>query len=313
MKAVYRHLFGPVLSRRLGTSLGVDIVPVKTCSYDCVFCEVGKTVGKTVVRRNYAPVAGVIREVRSWLKAGGTAQWITVAGSGEPTLHSGLGALIGKLRRATGMRVALLSNGSLFSDGAVRRDAAKADLVKVSLSAWDDESLRAVNRPDRSLRLARIVDGLKRFRDMFHGVLWVEVILVRGVNDGAANVRRIAEIVRGIRPDQVHLNTVVRPPAYRAARPVPGRLMRRLATLFTPVAEVVEASSSRGADGGEPDVRHVERLLRRRPCTAAEVAMGMGWNMARTAAAMEAMANEGRLQRCRRAARVYYMNSSRGA
>lgn len=310
MKSGYRYLFGPVLSRRLGTSLGIDIIPAKTCSYDCVFCEVGRTTTLTTQRRKYVPVKDVVREVVSWIKGGGKADWITVAGSGEPTLHSGLSGILRSLRAATGMRVALLSNGSLFGSAAVRKAAARADLVKVSLGAWDDKSFLALNQPAPGLGLGRVVDGLRKFRADFKGELWVEVVLVKGVNDIVRDVRRIAALVKSIHPDEIHLNTVTRPPACRGAAPADERAMRRLVRWFGPSARIIAHTHRTTHAGGDPDRAALMRLLRRRPCTTAEIAVGMAWDRAATVSMVEDMVRKGILRRQSRSGFDYYVAST---
>lgn len=164
MPPPFTYLFGPVPSRRLGRSLGVDLTPRKTCTFDCVFCQLGPTTHKTVQRQAYVPTAAVIAELTQWLHAGGTADYITLAGSGEPTLHADFGAIIQFLRAATTIPVALLTNGSLLGDPAVRAAAAQANVVKASLSAWDQPSFASINRPHAALTCAAVVEGLRQFR-----------------------------------------------------------------------------------------------------------------------------------------------------
>lgn len=174
MNDKYKYLFGPVPSRRLGRSLGVDLTPFKTCSLDCVFCQLGCTTHKTIQRSEYVPVADVQSDIEAWLQTGVKADYITFAGSGEPTLHSGLGEILGFIKEKTPIPTALLSNGTLFSNSEVRSAAQKADLVKLSLSAWDQASFEQVNRPHPDLKFKEVLEGYKVFRDEFKGRLWVE-------------------------------------------------------------------------------------------------------------------------------------------
>jgi wyosine [tRNA(Phe)-imidazoG37] synthetase (radical SAM superfamily)/predicted Fe-Mo cluster-binding NifX family protein len=222
-----RYVFGPVPSRRLGRSLGVDLVPFKTCTYDCVYCQLGHTTFKTAQRRAWVPVHKVLAEVRAAL--GSEPEWITLAGSGEPTLHCGLGAVIKGIKQLTSTPVAVLTNGSLFWQPQVRDDLAAADLVMPSLDAPDAALFRRVNRPHHAIGFGRMVDGLGRFRRKFRGLYWLEVFLLDGVTSSDADVERLAALADGIAPDLVQLNTVARPPAEPTAAGVPAQTLERLA------------------------------------------------------------------------------------
>lgn len=236
---MYRYLFGPVPSRRLGRSLGVDLVPLKTCSFDCVFCEVGVTTAHTIERREYVPVSDVIREFDTWLTSGGTADYITFAGSGEPTLHSGIGDVIELMRVRTSTRIALLTNSSLLHLPEVRSAVLGVDLIKASLSVCDNTLLQSVNRPSSGLDVEKIIYGITELRKEFQGELWIEVFLLAGVNDDPVAVGKLAEILRDIGPDKIQLNTVVRPPAEAFAKPVAVEVLETFAKLFEPVAEIM--------------------------------------------------------------------------
>lgn len=245
----YKHIFGPVESRRLGRSLGVDLVPRKVCCFNCVFCQVGRTTDLVVERREYVPVAEVISEFESWLEEDGRADHVTMAGSGEPTLHSRFGEMIQAVRDRCPARPVLLSNGSLFHMPEVREGARGAAIVKASLSAWDQASFESVNRPHRGLEFDLLVRGLREFRGEFGGQFWLEVVAVGGLNDTMEGMQRIAALANGIGADRIHLNTVVHPPAEDSARAVPADRLREFAALFEPVAEVLGAREKEGSEG----------------------------------------------------------------
>jgi len=268
----YKHLFGPVPSRRLGRSLGVDMVPFKTCSYDCVFCQLGRTTDKTTVRKEYVSANEIIDELRGWIEDGGEADYITIAGSGEPTLNSGFGKVIDYIKSAAEIKVALLTNGSLLSDVDVRESAAKADVVKVSLSGWDKTSFDCINRPGDGLNIKDSIEGLCEFREMFSKQLWIEVFMVWGVNSIPADVKKIANIIRTIRPDKVQLNTAVRPPAEDFVQAVPKEKLEKLAKLFEPEAEVIAEYSSDQSVKVKANEQTILEMLKRRPCTADQIA-----------------------------------------
>ncbi len=304
----YRHLFGPVRSRRMGLSLGVDLVPFKTCAFDCVFCQLGTTTALTLERREYVPVEAVLAELDGWLAGGGRADYVTLAGSGEPTLHVGFGRVLDGIGDRAAIRRALLSNGALFFLPEVRSDAAKAEVVKVSLSAWDQASFAAVNRPHSELRFELVVDGLRRFRCEYSGELWVETMLVGGLNDGPEAVDRIAALVTELAPDKVQLNTVVRPPAFSEAQAVAKERLTELANRFRPAAEVIGEADRLSEEAGEgaPSWNDAERLMRRHPCTVRDVASFLELPEKEAEALLAEAVRQGRIRPQPVADQVYY-------
>jgi len=266
-----------VPSRRLGFSLGVDIVPFKTCSYNCVYCQLGPT-RKTRIRRGaFVPAAEVVSQVREALNTKGPVDSITFSGSGEPTLHSGLGRMIREIKAFTDIPVTVLTNGSLLANGDVRRGLMAADRVVPSLDAAAEDVFRAVNRPHRSLRLSRVLRGLADFRREYKGFLWLEIMLVKGVNDSPAHVAALKKAVARIRPDKVQLNTVVRPPAEKGVKPLPARALERICRRLGPGCEVVAAFRGRAPKrSGSADLRRVQSLIGRRPVTADDIERSLG-------------------------------------
>jgi len=193
--------YGPVPSRRLGRSLGLDLVPLKTCSYDCIYCQLGRTTFKTVERRHWLRWEVVLEEVKRSLDA--RPDYITFSGSGEPTLHAGLGDLIDRIKSITSISVAVLTNGSLLWRPDVRRDLLMADLVIPSLDAGDDICFQCINRPHESLAFEQVVEGLVAFREEFSGQYWLEVLAVAPWTSGLAQMEKIATLARRIRPVRV--------------------------------------------------------------------------------------------------------------
>ena len=233
----YRYLFGPVSSRRYGRSLGVDLAEPKTCSLNCRFCQLGPTDRTSVTRSDTPPMDAVLEELRRWLAAEQAPDFITASGSGEPTLHTRLGDLFRVVRAETACRSLLLSNGSLFHLPEVRRDAALADVVKVSLHAWDQDSFERAVRPHPSLRFDAILDGYRTFRQMFSGRLDLEVFIIPGLNDSTEQAQRIAALAQTFHPDTITLNTAVRPPADGAVTVCPPERLHALTALFGPAAQ----------------------------------------------------------------------------
>ncbi|MBN2559612.1 MAG: radical SAM protein [Phycisphaerae bacterium] len=276
MTGDFRYLFGPVPSRRLGRSLGVDLVPLKTCNFDCVFCQLGRTTHKTLERKEYVPISEVIEELDRWLKTDGQADYITLSGSGEPTLHSGFGEILEFVRSATAIPAVLLTNGALLSDPAVRRAAAHANIVKLSLSAWDQSSLEHINRPHPGLVFEHILEGQKRFREEFRGEIWMEVFIVWGLNSIPQDVSRIAQLAKQVGPDRIQLNTAVRPPAEDFVRALPRERLEELRGLFDPRAEIIAEFSAVKSPEVKANEDTILAMLTRRPCTAEHIAAVFG-------------------------------------
>jgi wyosine [tRNA(Phe)-imidazoG37] synthetase (radical SAM superfamily) len=233
-----KHIFGPVTSRRYGLSLGVDLAVPKTCAFNCIFCQLGADANTTVTRTALPPIAEILTELRQWLATGTPADFITAAGSGEPTLHLHFAEVLRFARDEAHCRSLLLSNGALFTLPEVRRDAAIADVVKLSLHAWDQASFERITRPHASLSFDAIIEGYRRFRQEFAGRIDLEVFIVPGINDTPEHIQRIAAIAASFNPDTIMLNTAVRPPAESSVTRCPQDHLRLLARQFNPVAQV---------------------------------------------------------------------------
>ena len=264
-------------SRRLGRSLGIDIVPLKHCTLDCVYCQLGRTTQKTIERRDYVPVEAVLAELRDTLKKGLKADFITISGSGEPTLNSRLGDLIDGIKKITDIPVAIMTNGTLLYREDVRADCAKADLVVPSLDAGDEAAFRKVNRPHRDISIEKLVDGLVTFRKEFPGRIWLEVFLVEGLNTDIAEIDRIKGLIKRIRPDKVQLNTAVRPTADPAIKKVDAEkleiIARQIGDGCEVVADLPPRHSIKDMHGTSEDILS---MLKRRPCSLSDISSGLG-------------------------------------
>jgi wyosine [tRNA(Phe)-imidazoG37] synthetase (radical SAM superfamily) len=309
-KEHFKYLFGPVPSRRLGRSLGVDLVPLKACTLDCIYCQVGATTDKRIEREEFVPLEEVLTELRRWVSEGRSADYVTVSGSGEPTLYSRLGELILGVKEITDIPVAVITNGTTFVDPVVRADCAFADLVVPSLDAGDPRMFVRVNRPHESLDFDAIVEGLVRFRQEYRGQIWLEVFLIAGINALEPDVKRIAEIARRIHPDKVQLNTVARPPAERFAVAVAREKLEEFCDLFTPRAEII-ASYGEGhrQSAGTAHKDEVLAMIRRHPCTADDVASGLRIHRNEALKYLQELLQEGALQTELRDNRLYYKST----
>ncbi len=275
-----KYLFGPVPSRRLGRSLGVDIVPFKVCTLDCVYCQLGSTTNKTIERREYIPIEPVLAELKDRLDNGLQADFITLSGSGEPTLNSRLGELINGIRKITNIPVAILTNGTLFHRPDVRADCAKADVVVPSLDAGDEETFRKINRPHRDISIEKLISGLCAFRKEFAGRIWLEVFFVEGLNTDAEQIAKINALIKRIQPDKVQLNTAVRPTAEPGVKRLDTEKLQAIAAQLGAKCEVVTDFSSgpRGKhiEGLESKAEDVLSMLKRRPCSLNDICSGLG-------------------------------------
>lgn len=307
MPQIYKYLFGPVPSRRLGRSLGVDLTPFKTCTLNCIFCQLGRTTRKTIKRKEYVPVKDVKAELRRWVKSGGKTDYITLSGSGEPTLHSRFGDVLSFIRDRTPFPAVLLSNGTLFEQPAVRKSACQANIVKLSLSTWDQFSFEHVNRPHPDLKFSQIVDGYRAFRDEFRGKLWIEVFMLWGMNSIPRDVEKIAKLAETIRPDEIHLNTAVRPPAEDFAVPVPRKQMEVLAGLFRPRAKIIaEFPADKSADIAANETT-IRAMLQRRPCTARQIADVFGMHLNEVAKYLGKLTRTGVIRARTKDNKTYYV------
>ena len=272
----YRYLFGPVPSRRLGLSLGVDLNPMKVCTENCVFCQVGRTTELTCERKEWVPTADVLAEFDRWVAAGNRADYATLSGSGEPTMHSKFGAVMRHMKAAGKFKTALLSNGSLMWMPEVRRDAAWADVVKVTLSAWDEDSFRRIHRPAEGVTFERLLAGERALRKEFSGQLWVEVMLMPGFNDAPEQVKAIAEQVGSLEADAVHLNTTTRPALAGVEVPrVPEEWLYTVAPWFSPRAEIPVFTGKAVPSTSMSDAALMD-LLARHPITVEALAESAG-------------------------------------
>ncbi|NMC27270.1 MAG: radical SAM protein, partial [Syntrophomonadaceae bacterium] len=208
-----KYIYGPVPSRRLGLSLGISPIPKKTCNYSCIYCQLGRTDRMTNTRQMFFPVSSIMAEFDDILKQHLKFDVVTIVGEGEPVLYAGLGDLILEIKTRTDKPVAVITNGSLLFDQRVQLEISKADIILPTLDAYDEASFRRINRPHRSLHFEEVLGGLKEFSKKYQGQLWIEIMLLKGINDDDTTLPKYADILKQIRYSKVYLNTPVRPPA----------------------------------------------------------------------------------------------------
>jgi wyosine [tRNA(Phe)-imidazoG37] synthetase (radical SAM superfamily) len=292
-----KYVFGPVPSRRLGRSLGIDLIPFKACTFDCLYCQLGPTPMKTTDLQGAVSLDQVIGELKEMLPT--QPDYLTLSGSGEPTLYAWMGELIERIRAVTDIPVAVITNGSLLWNGEIRRGLLHADVVLPSLDAGDEETFRLVNRPHGDISFARLLEGLIAFREEYRGQYWLEVLLLSGLTDSEEKVSKIAEAARRIRPDRVQLNTCVRPGAEPSARMVRRERLLQLGDLFVPRAEVIADYRDERAPLTESKAGSKEILetLARHPGTAADIAASLGLADRMVAEVLDGLVREGLVDR----------------
>ncbi|MEN2997436.1 MAG: radical SAM protein [Brevinematia bacterium] len=283
MRGRFSYIFGPIPSRRLGMSLGVDIIPHKICIYDCVFCEVGRTKRQTAMRREYVRKDDVIKELEAFFSCyDGKIDHITITGEGETTLNSRLGEIISEVKDRFRYPVAVLTHSGNIYDEGVRNGLLLADVVCPSLDAVTQETFEKVNRPINSVRIEKIIEGLVRFREEFKNKILLEVLLVKGINDSEEELRKIGETCCLIKPDIVQISTVDRPGAYPDALPLSSEELRKAKMIISSYYANVEVLS-RHYVNPEPlkkDIiglrEDIVEILRRRPLTVLDVVIAEG-------------------------------------
>jgi wyosine [tRNA(Phe)-imidazoG37] synthetase (radical SAM superfamily) len=289
------HLFGPVPSRRLGRSLGVDLIPPKTCPYNCIYCEVGPTTCQSQERFSFQ-TEEIIQELAGYFETPGVRpDVITLAGSGEPTLNLGLGRIIREIKAMSPIPVAVLTNGALLYLPEVRRELSGADIVLPSLDAARDETYTAINRPLPELSLDSLLDGLTAFRREYQGRIWLEVLLLKDLNDTQEELTLLRRAIAKIAPDKIQLNTAVRPVVADAARPLDQSEMEAAAAALGGPVEVIAAFSRADIAGSPREDDDFVEMLSRRPMTAPDLAQALGLPLVQVVARLKRLQDSGRI------------------
>ena len=283
------HIFGPVNSRRLGRSLGIDLFAEKICNLNCIYCEVGATRQLTCDRAEYVPTEKILREIDNYFQNADRVRkidFVTVTASGEPTLHSGFGRILSHLKKKIGKKIAVLTNGTTLMDTQVRRELSLADVVIPSLDSALEKSFRKIDRPAGCVHLDEVIEGLVVFSHEYKGQLWLEILFAGGINDADADIRALQEVINRMRVDRIQLNTVARPPLESFARPVAEDRFQKIAAVMRKhnpdvAVDMLAGGAGTGDDthasptgqtGDQQDlVAEILQMLKRRPCTAADI------------------------------------------
>ncbi len=306
------RIFGPVPSRRLGRSLGIDVIPYKTCTFDCVYCECGSTTDLTCERREFYPPGGIIAELGSRLEElKEQPDVLTLSGAGEPTLYSGLGKLIEGIKEISSLPVAVITNSSLLHRTDVRDELALADIVLPSLDSALEDSFARVNRPHSGCPLGSILEGLGEFCSSFRGKIFLEILLIRGFNDSEKDIEALRRTVAGMDVDLIQLNTAVRPGTEKDAEPLDLIRLEKIRTVFGGKCEIVASASARASHEDSSARSFIMTMIERRPCTAEDINRSLGIPRLEVIKFLGEMLDSGLVVEERRGDLVYYTAVSR--
>lgn len=303
----YKYIYGPVPSRRLGRSLGVDIIPFKTCSYDCVYCQLGHTTVHTTERGSWVSCSDVLSELERFLRTD-KPDVISFAGSGEPTLNEELGDMIHGIKQMTDVPVAVFTNASLLWMPDVIEDLALADIVSPSMDAALPATAERINRPAGNMPLDVILEGLTRFCNVYRGRIWLEILLAQGLNDSEEDIAALAAQAAKLRHiERIQLNSVCRPPADSSVKPLTMARLEEIRSRMPGRCEIIASFPEKHTESGrtvtEEDVRD---LIERHPSTVDGTAAGLGISSGLSARLIASLKEKGVLREEERGDGTYY-------
>ena len=300
------YIFGPVSSRRLGLSLGIDLIPSKTCSYDCIYCQVGKTTDRIMESSAFVPVSDIIEELREVLLKT-PPDVITIAGSGEPTLNSDIGVIISEIKKVTSIPLALLTNGSLLWKREVRQKVTDVDILIPTLSSVYDETYKKIHRPHPGIKLDDVIRGLKDMRREYSGKYFLEVVLLKGLNDTEKEISGLKKIINDINPDRIQLNTVVRPPSEPGAISLSNKKLEEIKRILGGNTEIIAAVplKSRG-NTLDQKVDQIVEMIKRRPVTADDISNSLNLKKVETERYLKELLIKGHVQEQRHGDNLFY-------
>ena len=311
---MYKHLFGPVPSRRLGMSLGIDLIPPKICTLNCVYCECGATTRLTRERKEYVPVKEVYSELEDFFQRNPDPDTLTFSGAGEPTLHVHIGEVIAYLKTIRpALPVAVLTNGTLFTDPDVRKELMQADLVLPSLDAATDRALRKINRPTKELLAADYIRGLVDFGREFRGQIWLEIFLLPGYNDDEENLEALKKAAGEIGPQRIQLNTLDRPGTVKGLHPVPTERLEEIAAWFgmDQVEVIAPPPTRKESKSYREDLESaILETISRRPCTLEDLEKILGLHVHEINKYLGVLEEAGKIESIRQERGTFYQARS---
>ena len=306
------RIFGPVPSRRLGRSLGVDVVPYKTCTFDCIYCECGATTDLTCERTEFFPLEDILSELRDALDEIPTPPDVaTLSGAGEPALYSRLGELIDAIKNEAGIPVAVITNSSLLYRPDVREEMMKADIVLPSLDSALQGPYGKLNRPHSSLSLGKVMDGLGAFLDEYEGRVLFEILLLEGYNTSDKDLAALAAFLDRHRVDSIQLNTAVRPGTIPGIAPLTRERLEAICSSFGPKCEIVASVATRAHHEEFASADRILSMIERRPCTAEDIHRALGVPVQGVIKLLSLMAEDGTVTAEEHGGETFYTASDR--
>jgi len=306
----YKHLFGPVPSRRLGLSLGIDPIPYKTCSFDCVYCECGATTTLTDERKEYIPVAEIISELDSFLSTKPTLDYITFSGSGEPTLNIGIGKIISFLKQKYPQyKIAVLTNSSLFSDTEVRKELLLADVIMPSLDAVSEDIFKKINRPAPRINIKDILRGLIDFRKDYTGKIWLEIFIIPDINDTDDEMKKFHAVLKKIKPDLIQLNSLDRPGTENWVIPADEETLLKFQRKFENLPVVTISNYQKREKVKSYNLKIEDAILStisRRPCTADDLSEILDIHIAELNKYLDTLHENGRIEAVKKPRGIFF-------
>lgn len=266
----YKYVYGVVPSRRLGLSLGISPIPKKTCNYSCIYCQLGRTDRMTNTREMFYKAEDILKELEVFLKTNNEFDVVTIVGEGEPTLYSGLGELIDGIHKAMDKPVAVITNGALLYLKEVKEELMKADIVLPTLDAYDEDIFKRINRPHGSLQYSQVLKGLEDFSKEFTGQLWIELMLIEGINDRKDSWQKYKKLLENIKYDKLYLNTPVRPPAEEGVNIVDNKIMKEADEMLGGICIDLLVSEGFKSEK-EDDYEAVLSIIKRHPMNQYEI------------------------------------------
>ncbi|WP_028829392.1 radical SAM protein [Proteocatella sphenisci] len=265
-----KYVYGPVPSRRLGISLGISPIPKKTCNYSCIYCQLGRTDKMTNTRQMFFPVKDIIKEFDDFLKKDVSFDVVTIVGEGEPSLYLGLGSLISEIKERTSKPVAVITNGALLYDADLRDELNKADIVLPTLDAYDEDTFSRINRAHKNISFKNVSQGLKAFSKEYKGQLWIEIMLVKGINDDDESLKKYKSILSELKYDRLYINTPVRPPAESDVEAIDNERMKTAVEILNGIS--IDLLESEGFYSEiSDDLEAIVSIIKRHPMNQFEV------------------------------------------
>jgi wyosine [tRNA(Phe)-imidazoG37] synthetase (radical SAM superfamily) len=306
-----QFVYGPVPSRRLGQSLGVSPIPPKTCNYSCVYCQIGRTTHYTNKRQSFFEKETILDQVFETIDSGVKIDYITFVGEGEPTLSKDLGWLIEQIKNNTTIPTAVITNGALLIEEQVRNELRKVDVILPTLDATKQKLFKKINRPVKGLKIKDIIEGFRQFRKNYSGEIWMEVMLVKGLNDTKEVVDNLEEVLNTLSCDRVYVNIPIRPPAETWVKcPDNDRVLEICKQLGAENISHYESVAGFHIDKAKKLAEELVNITTRHPLREEQILKMVDSPPDKVKALLERLSREGKLRKVVYNERIFWINAS---